>query len=210
LYRDLKTVPEGSEDLADISKAIENLYNSYTDYYNFATEPSGNYTQFSFDNNTKKDDFLSKYRALNNLIKSSSELNGIKSNSENIREKMNNVMKQYKSISESMPKNLDPSDENIDKEFKKMIPDFSAKKEIDVSEVEKDGEKFKNDESINNAIEIVLSSKESYNTMIKYAKLYKKDNSQKDLDKFRSAVFEFKSEVALYVLSVDSLDGTGE
>jgi ribosomal protein L40E len=69
-YDRIKKVPEGvdDDDIDDICNAAKSLYNSYTDYYSFATDPSGSYSSFSSSNGTKTDDFLSKYRALDNLL----------------------------------------------------------------------------------------------------------------------------------------------
>ena len=206
LYRNLKTVPEGSEDLNDILVSIDALYDSYTDFYSFAIEPNGNYNQYSSDNNDKTNDFSSKYRSLSNIIKSRPELENIQSNSEKIKEKMNNVMRKYNLVSESMPKDFNSSDEKL----KNMISDFSNKKNIEINEIKNESEKFKDNESINNAIEIVLSTSESYDNMIYYSKQYKKSNSQDDLDEFKSSVLDFRAHVAMYILHVDSLDGDGE
>ena len=70
LYNKLKKVPDGVEDdeLEDICDAVKELYNIYTDYYSFATDPSGSYKTYSEDNGDKTDEFLSSYRALDNLL----------------------------------------------------------------------------------------------------------------------------------------------
>lgn len=69
-FSDVKKVPEGIEDdnIDEISDAVKDLYNLYTDYYNFAIEPTGNYTSYSERNNSITDEFSSKYRALENLL----------------------------------------------------------------------------------------------------------------------------------------------
>ena len=198
LYRKIKVVPEGSEDLNEYINLIDNVYNSYTDFYSIATEPTGNFTQYANSNNEKTDKFLSDYRALTNLIESNKELQEVETESESMMEKINSVMKEYNSLSESMSISsaIDTPKEKIYEELKKIIPDISNKKEKDVSEIEKEKEKFKDDEKISNAIEIVISATESYNNMVKYGKLYNKNKSEKDLDEFKSAVIDFRGEVA--------------
>ena len=71
-------------------------------------------------------------------------------------------------------------------------------------------EKFKNDKSINNAIEIVLGTSKDYDNMIKYAQQYKKSKSKTDLNEFSSLIYRFRSHVAMYMLQVDSLDDDGK
>lgn len=70
LYGGVKKTPEGigDKDLEDICDAVKDLYNSYTDYYDFAVNPSGNYTSFSESNTAKTDAFIFSYRALDNLL----------------------------------------------------------------------------------------------------------------------------------------------
>lgn len=206
IYSKLKSVPEGSEDLNDILSTIEKFYNSYTDFHSFATEPSGSYVDYSASNNTKTDEFLSNYRALENSIKSNSELNKAKSTSEIMIEKISKAMKEYKIISDSIPNDIDPLDENLYEKVKKIIPDFYVDKHIDVSDIENNKEKFKNDEKVNNGLEYFTVTKTSYDNMIKYANSYKKSNSQDDLEKFKSEMFEFRGYVAMYGVQVESLD----
>lgn len=69
-YDKIKKLPEGVEDsdLAEIRDAAKDLFNIYTEYYDFATSPSGSYTSFSEQNSSKTDDFVSKSRALSNLL----------------------------------------------------------------------------------------------------------------------------------------------
>ena len=73
LYSEIKIVPDGllEEDIDDIEEicdAVKDLYNVYTDFYSLATAPSGNYNSYSDDNNETTDEFLSCYRALDNLV----------------------------------------------------------------------------------------------------------------------------------------------
>lgn len=70
LYNNLKKVPEGAKDseIDEICDAVKDLYNIYTDYYSLARNPTGNYNSFSESNQSKKDQFLSAYRALVNLL----------------------------------------------------------------------------------------------------------------------------------------------
>lgn len=209
LYRKIKVVPEGSEDLSEYTNLIDNVYNSYTDFYSIATKPTGNFSQYSNANNDKTDKFLSDYRALNNLVESNKEFQEVKTDSENILEKMSSVMKEYNSISESMDitsTGLEVSDEEI----KDIVPDMINKKEVDVSDIEKQKEKFKDDKKINNAISIVLNSNNSYNDMIKYSKIYNNSKSQDAFSKFKSAVLEFRGKVAMYKINVDSLEEDSE
>lgn len=73
LYSKLKSIPEGSEDLSDVLNIISDTYNSYTNFYDFAIEPSGNYNEYSDKNSSKTDDFLDKYRILENYIETDKE-----------------------------------------------------------------------------------------------------------------------------------------
>ena len=73
LYSKLKSIPEGSEDLSDVLNIISDTYNSYTNFYDFAIEPSGNYKEYSDKNSEKTDDFLDKYRVLENYIETDKE-----------------------------------------------------------------------------------------------------------------------------------------
>ena len=73
LYSKIKKVPDGlsEEDIDDIEElcdAAKDLYNVYTDFYSLATDPSGNYNSYSDRNNDTTDEFLSCYRALENLL----------------------------------------------------------------------------------------------------------------------------------------------
>jgi hypothetical protein len=49
-------------------KLVKNLYNVFTDYYDFATDPSGSYNSFSASNGDKTDDYVAAYKALSNLV----------------------------------------------------------------------------------------------------------------------------------------------
>ena len=73
LYSKLKSIPEGSEDLSDVLNIISDTYNSYTNFYDFAIEPSGNYNEYSDKNSSKTEDFLDKYRVLENYIETDKE-----------------------------------------------------------------------------------------------------------------------------------------
>ena len=73
LYSKIKSVPDGISDedknkIEELCEAVKDLYNVYTDFYSLATDPSGNYNSYSDDNNETTDEFLSCYRALDNLI----------------------------------------------------------------------------------------------------------------------------------------------
>ncbi len=71
LYNKLRYIPDGLEndsEIEDLCDAVKNLYNVYTDYYSFATDPSGSYNSFSSSNGTKTDNYVSAYRALSNLV----------------------------------------------------------------------------------------------------------------------------------------------
>lgn len=71
LYNQLRYIPEGLEDdytIKELNQAIKNLYNVYTDYYDFATDPSGSYNSFSASNGDKTDDYIAAYQALSNLV----------------------------------------------------------------------------------------------------------------------------------------------
>ncbi|HBF0011381.1 TPA: hypothetical protein KOX25_003083 [Clostridioides difficile] len=206
IYSKLKSVPEGSEDLNDILSIIEKFYNSYTDFHSFATEPSGSYVDYSASNNTKTDEFLSNYRALENSIKSNSELNKAKSTSETMMMNIEKAMKEYEIISDSIPKDIDPLDENLYEKVKKIVPDFYSDKNIDVSYIENNKGKFKNDERVSKALDHFSAAKTSYDNMVKYAKAYKKSNSQDDLEKFKNEIFDFRAYVAIYGLQVEYSD----
>lgn len=73
LYSKIKKVPENIseddlDDIEELCEAVKDLYNVYTDFYSLATDPSGNYNSYSDKNNETTDEFLSCYRALENLI----------------------------------------------------------------------------------------------------------------------------------------------
>ena len=73
MYKKVKNIPEGlSEDERDEAKevrdAVKELYNVYSDFYTFATEPSGSFNTYSERNNSLTDQFTSKYNALKNLL----------------------------------------------------------------------------------------------------------------------------------------------
>ncbi len=211
IYKELKTIPEGSEDLNDILAIINNVYNSYADFYTFAIEPTGNYNQYIQNNDTQTNKFMSNYKELSTAIKTSSELENAKSSSEIILDKTTNVMKQYYEIASSidMGDGSAVTEEEKKKEidtFKIIIGDFKRKKEIDVREIESYKDKFKNDVILDNAIQVTLSATECYRDMIKYADLYAKDKSQKNLEEFISSTYLFRAEIAMYKLHIDSLE----
>lgn len=73
LYSKIKKVPDGlaEEDVDDIEElcdAVKDLYNVYTDFYSLATDPTGSYNTYSESNGDTTDEFLSCYRALENLL----------------------------------------------------------------------------------------------------------------------------------------------
>ncbi len=73
MYKKVKNIPEGlSEDERDEAKevrdAVKELYNVYSDFYTFATEPSGSFNTYSERNDSLTDQFTSKYNALKNLL----------------------------------------------------------------------------------------------------------------------------------------------
>jgi len=69
-YKKIRTLPDGVEDadLEDICDAAKSVYQCYLDYYNFATDPSGNYTSFCDGNYSRKSDFISQYQTLDMLL----------------------------------------------------------------------------------------------------------------------------------------------
>ena len=72
-YSEIKNVPKGlaEEDVDEIEElrdAAKDLYNIYTDFYSMATDPTGSYNTYSEDNNEITNEFLSCYRALENLL----------------------------------------------------------------------------------------------------------------------------------------------
>ncbi|CEN82973.1 MAG: zinc ribbon domain-containing protein [Paeniclostridium sordellii] len=79
LYSNLKTIPKGSQDLEYLRENINNLYNSYTDFYKFAIDPRGNYTQYCSSNTTKIEKLTTDYTILNNSIKSNKEFEDVQS-----------------------------------------------------------------------------------------------------------------------------------
>lgn len=73
LYSHIKKLPgsisdDDKYDLEEICGAAKDLYNIYCDFYNLATDPSGNYDSFSENNNATTDQFVSRYSALDNLM----------------------------------------------------------------------------------------------------------------------------------------------
>lgn len=198
LYRDLKLIPEGNEDLKYILLEVDDLYKSYSSFYNIAMKPSGNYTQYSNSNNDKTDRLLESYRTLDNTIKTNPEFLEVEKRLDDLEKNKSNVMKEYKIIYDSLPKNLQSDDD-----FKKIIPTFKEKNNIDISKLKKESEIFKDDESIKSTIDIVLSTGESYEDMIKYSKKYNQDNTEENLNKFKSAVLSFRARISVYMISVD-------
>lgn len=77
LYIELKDIPEGSEDLKDLLNIISSTYNSYTDFYDLAIYPEGNYNQYSENNNQRTNDFLDSYRELENYIETDKEFTNL-------------------------------------------------------------------------------------------------------------------------------------
>jgi len=77
LYIRLKDVPKGSEDLDNYVDEIEDLYNVYSDYYNFAVSPSGNYAQYTTSNGDKNSAFVTKYKSLESILRSNSNFNNL-------------------------------------------------------------------------------------------------------------------------------------
>ena len=82
LYTKLKDIPEGSEDLSNLLNIVTNSYNSYTDFYDLAIYPEGNYTQYSDNNNQRTNDFLDDYRELKNYIETDKEFDTLESESD--------------------------------------------------------------------------------------------------------------------------------
>ena len=82
LYTKLKDIPEGSEDLSNLLNIVTNSYNSYTDFYDLAMYPEGNYTQYSENNNKRTNDFLDDYRELKNYIETDKEFDTLESESD--------------------------------------------------------------------------------------------------------------------------------
>ena len=73
LYSKIKKVPDGLaeedvDDIEELCEAVKDLYNVYTDFYSLATDPSGSYNSYSDSNNDTTDEFLSCYRAQENLL----------------------------------------------------------------------------------------------------------------------------------------------
>lgn len=73
IYSKIKSVPdeiaeEDVDDIGELCDAVKDLYNVYTDFYSIATDPSGSYNSYSADNTETTDEFLSCYRALENLL----------------------------------------------------------------------------------------------------------------------------------------------
>lgn len=73
LYNKIKKVPDDvsdddEDDLKEICSAVKDLYNTYSDFYDLATDPSGNYNSYSDKNNSTTDSFISKYKSLDKLL----------------------------------------------------------------------------------------------------------------------------------------------
>lgn len=209
-YSNLKTVPKGSEDLESIVKHIDTMYNTYTDFYNFAIEPKGNFTEYSSANTNKTEKFVTDLTVLSNSIKSNNAFDEIKSSSEIIIEDMNEKMQKYKELDESIDKDLESASGDKDEKVKALITQFYGAEKSDISYITSESESFKNNALISNGIEIIKTSTEYLNNMIDYATQYEKTNSQEDLDKFKESMYEFKTRVALYQLNVNSLDDNKE
>lgn len=68
LYTKLNNIPEGNEDLSEVLDMVNNVYNSYTNLYDFALYPSGNFNQFCERKEDKIDKFMDDYRRLENYM----------------------------------------------------------------------------------------------------------------------------------------------
>ncbi|MGL5345716.1 MAG: zinc ribbon domain-containing protein [Peptostreptococcaceae bacterium] len=205
LYHNLKTIPEGSEDLKNILNEVDDLYKSYSAFYDLAMEPSGNYTQYTNNNNNKTDEFIANYKALDNTIKTNPEFIQIEEMINTLRKNMNSIMKEYDAITESLPKELESDDD-----YKKLIPVFKEKKNIDIDKVKKESEKLKENTEVKKAIESISSTSEAYIKAIEHSKKYNKSKSKEDLKEFKSAVLDFRAHVTRYIIQIDSLDDDGE
>lgn len=73
LYSKLKRVPdniseEDKEEIKEICDAVKDLYNVYSEFYDLATDPSGNYNSYSDNNNDTTNEFIKYYKKLDNLL----------------------------------------------------------------------------------------------------------------------------------------------
>lgn len=82
-YVKLQNVPKGSEDLQIYKDTCRDVYDSYTSFLNAVDNPTGNYQSFTESISDKKDDYISNYNSLSNLIKSNPEFDKLKEKTEN-------------------------------------------------------------------------------------------------------------------------------
>ena len=68
MYTKLNTIAEGNEDLSEVLDMVNDVYNSYTNLYDFALYPSGNFNQFCERKEDKIDEFMDDYRRLENYM----------------------------------------------------------------------------------------------------------------------------------------------
>lgn len=118
-------------------------------------------------------------------------------------EGINDTMKDYKGLSESISDNL-----LTDKYIKDLAKLFEDKDPKDISQIKIKGKDFMESTRLKEPMEIFLLASDNYKKMHEYAKKYKNTKSDTDLKDFKSAVLAFRGNVARYRVRINSLDGS--
>ncbi|WP_250675282.1 hypothetical protein LZ906_017855 (plasmid) [Paraclostridium ghonii] len=118
-------------------------------------------------------------------------------------EGINDTMKDYKGLSESISDNL-----LTDKYIKDLAKLFEDKDPKDISQIKIKGKDFMESTRLKEPMKIFLLASDNYEKMHDYAKQYKNSKSDTDLKDFKSAVLAFRGNVATYIVRINSLDGS--
>lgn len=119
-----------------------------------------------------------------------------------ILEGVNIAMNSYNELSKTIKETKDMDDEYL-KDLTKFADESN---DLDLKEIKAKSKDFKDDEHVKEATEILFSTQEDYNNMIKYGKEYQKNKLDKDLASFKGSILEFRAHIATYQMQISSLD----
>lgn len=193
-YKKIGIIPNEQEDLKELYNIAKNSYNSYTDFYEFAINPSGNYNEYSANNNDKTDKFYSDYRALNNIIVSKEEMSDIYLTSQGIKEEIDKITEIYKKVTDAIPDNISTDDNDLNN-VKSIANKLNGLENIDVSILDRNKDRFKDDKLLYENITGLISIKESYDEVVKLIKL-SSDNSDDTFKKLENELIIYKGNVS--------------
>lgn len=115
---------------------------------------------------------------------------------------INRLMEIFSSLSESLGKKLEGDDlVELSEIFSKESGDG-----LGLDQIVNKSKEIKDNEKFTKAKDLLLKTNESYIESIKCAKVYQEDKTQDNLQKFKSAILEFRRYVATYQIQVNSLD----